>query len=282
VKQGPGVTQEPTRSARLASIGPLARVLAAQILAFSLISGAGWVGAAVFGIRPPVELVIGSQSLFASALSYAFGLRRWWLGVQFALPILAWAFLALAMPSWLYLAVFVVLLLVYSNASRERVPLYLSNRTTWAALSQMISSEPVADAHSAKDRTDRPSFVELGCGLGGTIDYLSKAHPDWRFVGVENAPGPYLISRLRLIGRANAQVVFKSLWDVDLSKFDVAYAFLSPTPMPRLIARANADMKAGTVLISNSFWAPDQPYDGAAEVNDGRKTCLFFKRIGNI
>jgi len=271
-----GVKHEPTRSARLSSVGPLARVLAAQILAFSLISGAGWAGWTVFGWKPPLEAVIAAQSLFAMVLSYAFGLRRWWLGVQFALPVLAWASLALAAPSWVYLAVFVALLLVYSNASSERVPLYLSNRTTWAAISQMISAETVA-----QDRHDAPSFVELGCGLGGAIAYLSKAHPDWRFVGVENAPGPYLISRLRLIGRSNAQVEFKSLWDVDFGDFDVAYAFLSPAPMPRLIARANAEMKAGALLISNSFWAPDLPYDGAAELNDGRKTSLFFKRIEN-
>jgi len=270
------VKHEPTRSDRLSSVGPLARVLAAQILAFSLISGAGWAGWTVFDWKPPLETVIAAQSLFAMTLSYAFGLRRWWLGVQFALPILAWASLALAAPSWVYLSVFVALLLVYSNASSERVPLYLSNRTTWAAISQMLSAETVAQA-----RHDAPSFVELGCGLGGAIAYLSKAHPDWRFVGVENAPGPYLISRLRLIGRPNARVEFKSLWDVDFSSFDVAYAFLSPATMPRLIARANAEMKAGALLISNSFWAPDLPYDGAAEVNDGRKTSLFFKRIQN-
>jgi len=268
------VKHEPTRSDRLSSVGPLARVLAAQILAFSLISGAGWAGWTVFGWKPPVEVVIAVQSLLAMALSYAFNLRRWWLGVQFALPMLAWAFLALPVPSWVYLAVFVVLLLVYSNASRERVPLYLSNRTTWAAISQMMSTQTIV-----KHRHDAPSFVELGCGLGGTIAYLSKAHPDWRFVGVENAPGPYLISRLRLIGRSNVRIEFKSLWDMELSGFDVAYAFLSPAPMPRLIAHANANMKAGALLISNSFWAPDLPYDGAAEVNDGRKTSLFFKRI---
>ena len=98
---------------------------------------------------------------------------------------------------------------------------------------------------------------------------------------MENAPGPYLISRLRIIGRPNARVEFKSLWDVELGFFDVAYAFLSPAPMPCLIARANADMKSGAMLISNSFWAPDLPYDGAAELNDGRKTSLFFKRIEN-
>jgi len=256
---------------RLSSVGPLARVLSAQVLAFSLISMAGWAAVSIFEWRAPVEAIVISQSLLAMVLSFAFGLRRWWLGVQFALPILAWVFLRLEVPSWLYLAVFVVLLLVYSNVSSERVPLYLSNRTTWAALSHMLSAE--------KPPTKHPRFVELGCGLGGTIAYLSKMHPDWQFVGVENAPGPYLISRLRLIGRANARVEFKSLWDVDLSSFDVAYAFLSPAPMPRLIERANGEMKGGAVLISNSFWAPDRPYDGAAEVNDGRKTCLFFKRI---
>jgi len=267
------VKQGRVGSDRLSSVGPLARVLAAQVLAFTLISVAGWGALSAFGLRPPVEAIVIVQSVLAMALSYLLGLRRWWLGVQFTLPILAWVFLALAVPSWLYLAAFGMLVLVYSNVSSERVPLYLSNRTTWAALSQMMSAE---NTHAKQ-----PRFIELGCGLGGTIAYLSKAHPDWQFVGVENAPGPYLISRLRLMARANARVKFKSLWDVDLSGFDVAYAFLSPAPMPRLIAHADAEMKGGALLISNSFWAPDLPYDGAAEVNDGRKTCLFFKRIEN-
>ena len=258
------------RSDRLNAIGPLARVLGAQVLALALIVAAAFALAVLLGWRVPIWAGVLCQSFGATVLGYVFGLRLGWLGVQFALPLLAGVSLTLAVPGWVYLAVFVGLALVYSNVSSERVPLYLSNRTTWAALSEMIGSETAID---------QPCFVDLGCGLGGTIVYLSKAHPDWRFVGVENAPGPYLISRLRLMGRTNARVEFKSLWDVDLSAFNVAYAFLSPAPMPRLIVRALAEMKPGSLLISNSFWAPDLPFDGEAEVNDGRKTSLFFKRI---
>jgi len=253
------------------------RVLAAQVFAFGLILLLGWGGFALFGLRVPIWSAVIAQGLCAAAVSHAFGLRGWWLGGQCALPVLAWAFLSSPIPAWAYLAVFLVLALIYSNTSTERVPLYLSNRTTWAALSEMIAAEKV-DETTGKP----PCFVDLGCGLGGTIAFLSTAHPNWVFVGVENAPGPYLFSRLRLLGRTNARVEFKNLWDVDLADFDVVYAFLSPAPMPRLIKRALSDMKPGAVLISNSFWAPDQPYDGEVELNDGRKTCLFYKRIEKI
>ncbi|HEY9080798.1 class I SAM-dependent methyltransferase [Magnetovibrio sp.] len=269
------MVQSPRRE-RLRATGPLVRVLSAQILAFGVSLAAGFAASLIFGTRPPLVAMIGTQCIGASVLSYLFGLRGWWLGVQFVLPIVAWAFLALSLPSWPFLLAFTGLWLVYSNVSSERVPLYLSNRTTWAALSQMIASE--AQQADAPGDT-KPNFIDLGCGVGGTLAYLSKAHPDWRFVGVENAPGPFLVSWLRLHGRNNARVEFKSLWDVSLGDYDIAYAFLSPAPMPRLIARAQADMKPGALLVSNSFWAPDLPYDGIAEVNDERATALFFKRI---
>ena len=55
------------------------------------------------------------------------------------MPIAAGAALMLALPSWIYLALFVTLLVVFWNASGERVPLYLTNRTTWQAITDLIS-----------------------------------------------------------------------------------------------------------------------------------------------
>ena len=262
---------------QLFSFGLLPRVLAAQFIAFVLIIIAGMTISTfmVPPVQPPTWVIAVVQGALASSVSRTFGLRGGWQIAQFLLPLLAWTGLAFQLPPWLFLVAFAVLFLVYSNTSREQVPLYLTNRTTWAALAELIAKETPTISEGR-----RPCFVDLGSGLGGTLAYLSQARPDWDFVGVENAPLPYLVCKLRLLGRANATVRFQSLWDVDLSAFAAVYAFLSPAPMPRLLELVEGTLKPGALFISNSFWAPDQPYDGEAEVNDGRQTRLFFKRIG--
>lgn len=256
--------------------GPLPRVLAAQLAAFLFILATA-VGLDLLwpGLRPPLWGFCMAQSLSAAAFSHAFGLKRWWLVAQMALPVLAWGSLFVNLPSWLYLVAFLLLFLVFRNVSTERVPLYLTNRTTWVALSHLLREE--AELRGAA-HGQRRRFVDLGCGVGGTLAYLSRAHPDWDFVGVENAPGPYVLSRIRLWRSANVNIAYKSLWDVDLGEFDVVYAFLSPAPMPRLLSLAARDLKPGAILISNSFWAPDMPFEGQVQVNDGRQTSLFFIR----
>lgn len=174
-------------------------------------------------------------------------------------------------PLWLYPAVLALIFLFYANTFSERVPLYLSNRTTWAALALVLDGESMSVGR-------RPAFVDLGCGLGGTLAYLARAKPDWDIVGVETAPGPYWIAKARTAFLPNVQVRFQNLWKTDLAAFDVVYAFLSPAPMPRLHAKAAAEMRPGTLFVSNSFWADEQPYDGVIEVNDTRATRLIFSK----
>ncbi|HEY9163305.1 MAG TPA: hypothetical protein VIN57_01750 [Magnetovibrio sp.] len=184
-----------------------------------------------------------------------------------------WGVTVLHPPLWLYPLVIGLIFIFYSNTLTERVPLYLSNRTTWAALAQMLDDFAVTTATDV-----RGAFIDLGCGLGGTLAYLARSKPDWNFVGVETALGPYLIAKLRTVRFPNVQIRFQSLWKVDLASFDVAYAFLSPAPMPRLHAKAAAEMRPGSLLISNSFWADGQPFDGIVEVNDARATHLMFSK----
>lgn len=191
----------------------------------------------------------------------------------FLAAILTVGGLILQPPLWVYPAAFALVFLFYTNTLSERVPLYLSNPTTWAALALVL------DGESPPPYGDRPAFVDLGCGLGGTVAFLARAKPDWDVVGVETAPGPYLIAKARVAFLPNAQVRFQSLWKTDLAAFDVVYAFLSPAPMPRLQAKVAQHMRPGTLFISNSFWTDDQPYDGVFEVNDARSTRLIFSKM---
>ncbi|MBL4614675.1 MAG: class I SAM-dependent methyltransferase [Magnetovibrio sp.] len=268
---GAHLSKTPPSTPRL--VGMLPRVLGAQFAAFIvLFSGILMMTQLVGFARPPAWTLAIVQGIFAAGISRLAGLQGRWLVAQCALPPLAWMGLIIDLPAWVFLIVFVVLMLVYSNASKERVPLYLTNRTTWVALSQLICQQ-------TRPQQSPSQFIDLGCGLGGTLTYLAKKHPDWEFVGVESAPGPYLISKIRTLNCSNATVRFQSLWNADLSTFDVVYAFLSPAPMPRLLDLGERTMKPGSLLVSNSFWAPDFAFDGELEVNDGRKTHLFFKQI---
>ncbi|MBL4693057.1 MAG: hypothetical protein JKY92_06980 [Magnetovibrio sp.] len=185
---------------------------------------------------------------------------------------IVWAIIVFQPPSWLFPLVFVVIFLFYSNTLRERVPLYLSNRTTWAALSEVLKDEPVP-------KDVRPRFIDLGCGLGGAVAYLARSHPNWDVVGVETAPGPYLISKLRVAFLPNAAVRFQSLWAVDLGGFNMAYAFLSPAPMDRLCLKVDQQMPKGAFFISNSFWADGVAFDQEVFVNDRRESHLICKRL---
>lgn len=190
-----------------------------------------------------------------------------------ALAALAmWGAMALQPELWVYPAAVAFIFLFYANTLTERVPLYLTNRTTWAALVLVL------DGESPTPLGQRPAFVDLGCGLGGTLLHVARAKPDWDVVGVETAPAPYLIAKVRTAFVANAQVRFQSLWKTDLAAFDLVYAFLSPAPMERLHAKVASEMRPGTLFVSNSFWADGQPYDGEIEVNDSRSTRLIFSK----
>lgn len=192
-----------------------------------------------------------------------------------AFALLAWASWVLRPPVWAYGAAFAALALVYTNTLLERVPLYLTNHTTWAALTGLLAGEPQTTPAPA-----RPAFIDLGCGIGGLVAHVARRCPEWDVVGVETAPGPYLVAKLRTWGLPNASVRFQSLWRVDLGAFDVAYAFLSPAPMPRLLAKIRAEMRSGALFISNSFWDDAVSYDGVVAVNDARVSQLLFLRAG--
>ena len=249
------------------------RVLGAQIAAFIVFAFLVWSisGKGVY-IQDWFWLFVGAQAVAAGGFSYWFGLKGKWILVQAALVPLAWGAMMFGIPAWIYLLGFALLALIYTNVSKERVPLYLTNPTTWAALSEHLDTVEV-------EAGARPVFVDLGAGIGGVLRYLSKRHPDWDFVGLENAPLPYLLANVRLLDRKNATVRFQSLWNADLGDVTMAYAFLSPAPMDELLDKVEAEMKPGTQFLSNSFWSEERPFDQEIEVNDGRKTQIFIKHL---
>jgi hypothetical protein len=101
--------------------------------------------------------------------------------------------------------------------------------------------------------------------------------PDARLAGVETAPLNWLIARLRLAGRADIRLA--SLWQTDLADADLVYAYLSPAAMPRLWEKARAEMKPGSLLVSNSFAVPGEAPDEIVELDDLTHSRLLIWRM---
>lgn len=264
-----GLVERVVMDERRASLRqPLGRVLLAQGLAVVLVVVLVYL-LALLSWRLPPALVALLQGVLAAAIGWRLGLSRWWLWINLAfLPALLLVQRA-ELPAWLYLLGFVLLLLVNWNSLRERVPLYLSGRRAQSQLAQWIAT-----------REQPLSFVDLGCGTAGTLLHLARRFPHGRFVGVETAPLLFLVAWLRCLLQGNCSIRYRSLWRTDLAEFDLAYCFLSPVPMPRLWAQAQAQMRAGSWLISNSFAVPGVEPDDVRELNEGRQTRLLFWQMG--
>ncbi|MBE7636900.1 class I SAM-dependent methyltransferase [Sneathiella sp. P13V-1] len=206
------------------------------------------------------------QGALAAVSTKRTSLSYWWVGIQFAAPPLLLLGLAFSIPLWVFPVVLILLLLVFWNVAINRVPLYLTNNSTTEKLLSLMPKEEGA------------LFADLGSGLAGTLIRLAKARPDGQFHGYETAPVPFLMSyiRAKLSGARNVHLHFVSLWNADLSHFDVVYCFLSPVPMPDLYEKAKGEMKKGSRFISNSFVVPNKKPSRTVSVSDGRKTKLYI------
>ncbi|HWU85452.1 MAG TPA: class I SAM-dependent methyltransferase, partial [Rhodocyclaceae bacterium] len=119
------------------------------------------------------------------------------------------------------------------------------------------------------------TVLDLGCGDGHLLQRLAAARPDCRYTGIEHAPLPWLLAKLRHLRRPNVTIRYGNFWQLDLDAFDVVYAFLSPAPMPALADKVAAGMAPGKLLISNSFLVPGCVPDQVVAVDDRRQSRLF-------
>lgn len=244
---------------------PLRSAFFAQIIgalmAFSLV----WLARPFIAL--PLFHVAVLQGLCAALVSWRLDAPRWWWLINLLFMPLAVLALALQIaPGW-YLLAFALTLLVFWRTDKSRVPLYLSNADTAAAVAGLLPAQSC-------------DFIDLGCGDGHLLRRLADARPDCRFTGIEHAPATWLLAKLMNMGRANVNIRYGDFWQQNLGQFDIVYAFLSPAPMPALADKARTEMAEGKLLISNSFPIPDQEAETLIEVADRRQTRLFFYKIG--
>jgi hypothetical protein len=209
------------------------------------------------------------QGITAATISSQLKMPIWWLPIHLIFTPAIVASLALALPPLWFFGAFLVIALIFGKTYQTQVPLYLSSQEAAKTLASLLPNK--------KDF----SFIDLGCGCGGLLNNLSKIRPNGSFHGIEAAPIPFLLGKLRtMVSTPEKTIRWGNFWKHNLSSYDVVYAYLSPVPMQTLWRKACREMRPGSILISNSFAIPGVEPEKILELNDFTGSTLYLWRIG--
>lgn len=262
--------RQPVRSRPLLRLPAIESLLiqAAVLLLLALALPAAKRHAAL--VLSPLEAAF-LQGWLAALASRWRGQAAWWSWIHFLFAPALLGALMLQLPPALFLAAFLLFLLLYWSTFRTQVPLYLSGAAARNAVADALPRHPLR-------------FIDIGSGLGGMVLDLAERRPESHFEGIELAPLPWLLSRLRLAanrhcrGHGRCRLLRGDYDRLDFSHYDVVFAYLSPAAMPRLWHKARAEMRPGTLLLSHEFAIPDAAPDIATPTRPGG-TVLYGWRM---
>ena len=228
---------KPSTLAVLVQIVALATVLAILKLSYLIVDNE----VSGFSI---VDVVI-MQSLLAAAFSYCLNMAVWWRWIHLCFPLAMLAMTRWQLPNEFYLVGFIISLSLFWTTFRSQVPFYPSRPTVWKQVAKIMP----------KDRQIR--LIDIGSGLGDMSMYVSKVRPDSQIEGIEIAPLPWLISKIRAkISRSKAIFTLGDYHALHFADYDIIFAYLSPAAMLALWQKASKEMKTGSLLISLEFEIP--------------------------
>lgn len=221
---------------------PAVRALLIQCISFGLVVlliRSIWV---LFGLKTDLIVALLLQGIFAACGAQLCRLAPWWAWIQFLFPLALLGTYSLHFPPLVFLVLFIFFVALYWSCFRTQVPFYPSRHFASRAVLQLLPTER------------QVRFIDIGSGLGGLVLHLAAARPNSEFIGIELAPLPWLISRLRsAAGKTTARFVRGDYQHLNFAQFDIVFAYLSPAAMSGLWHKAQAEMRGGTMLLSYEF-----------------------------
>lgn len=200
------------------------------------------IGMMAFAVSPSVLFAALIQGVLAAILSAYFRQERWWLVIQFLFPITLVLVLGLKLPPSIFLLAFLFLLVLFWSTFRTQVPFYPSGSAVQHAIAGLLP-------HHGSIQ-----MIDVGSGLGGLILNLANRFARHRFIGIEIAPLPWLVSWLRArLSGSRAKFVRANYEKLNFADYDIIFAYLSPAAMPALWHKARQEMRKESLLLSYEF-----------------------------
>jgi hypothetical protein len=254
----------PAQAARQRRWPPIIVALLLQLVGAALTIGAAYL-LATRGITMQPIVAAFVTGAFAAGLTRLTRLDPWWQWIQLLFAPGAVLVSSASVPRWTWIVLFGGLAAVYWSTFRTQVPLYLSSTKVREALVPLLPP-------------GRFTFMDLGSGVGGVLTDLAQRRSDGEYHGVESAPIPWLISWLRIrLGRhSNCHAHWGSLWNADLSRYNVVFAYLSPVPMAAIWEKVQREMRPGSRFISNTFVVAAHPPELSVTVDDLHTSTLHL------
>jgi hypothetical protein len=217
-------------------------------------------------IHHPVVFLL-AQTLLAAGASRLIRQPIWWVFIHLLfLPSIFLFFTFHVSPIW-YLAVALLMLLIFWGTIRGDVPLFLSSDEVAQTVCELLKKE------------NATKFADLGAGVGSVAIPVAAHFSTVHVEAWENAPLPFLLSIWRGRKLANYQTKRENFFNANFGDYEVIFAFLSPAAMPQVSEKIKREMKAGTLFISSSFPAPNWKPERVLQLKDFRKTVLYCYRI---
>lgn len=199
----------------------------------------------LFSFSFPLLILVITQATFAVVLCITAKMASWWRWIHGVFPFALWLMFQSSLPNELYLFGFLISLSVFWTTFRSQVPFFPSRPIVWKKVAQLIPQQRAV------------SMIDIGSGLGDLSMAIARMRPNSRIEGIEVAPLPWLISRLRAaLSRSRANFKLGDYYTLDFADYDVVFAYLSPAAMPKLYQKAQLEMQVGGFLVSYEFEIP--------------------------
>lgn len=235
--------------------------------------GAAWAATTLLtrsGVVTPLQALLAGLLVGATpALWAATFWRRVIVAGGFPLSLLASdaGGVGALLPAWAWLVPLAALLLAYPVTAWRDAPVFPTPRDALAGLAAHV------------DLPESASLLDAGCGLGHGLRALRAVWPHAHITGVEQSWPLALATRLRCPW---ARVRRGDMWRDSWAPHDLVYLFQRPESMARALAKAEAEMRPGSWLVSLEFEivgrAPHARMSLPADRPDGRPIWIY--RIG--
>ena len=261
---------------------PATLAVVLQAVALLLVFAANWVWLLTclhvlhIAFTPNIVVLVVAQSTMAMLLSVVMGMDRWWRWIHACFPLAILAMSQWHVPNEIYLVAFLFSLSLYWTTFRTQVPFFPSRPVAWQHVADLLpAGKPV-------------HLIDIGSGIGDMVMHVAShsgtgvGAKNSSFTGIEIAALPWLVSYIR--GRLRrSQAVFKlgDYNELNFSRFDVVFAYLSPAAMLKLWAKASREMRAGSMLISYEFEIPGITPSRVIP-GSGQSPSLYVWQIGAI